>query len=70
MTEARYPLDARLRLLVVEDDDNDFLLLVAALGRQGLNVACERVEDADAMAAALAAGGWASASVDDQNRGP
>jgi len=58
MTEARYPLDARLRLLVVEDDEDDFLLLVATLGRQGLNVACERVEDADAMAAALAAGGW------------
>jgi len=58
MTEARYPLDARLRLLVVEDDENDFLLLVATLGRQGLNVTCKRVEDADEMAAALADGQW------------
>ena len=58
MAEARYPLDARIRLLVVEDDEDDFLLLMATLGRQGLNVSCERVDDADAMKAALAAGGW------------
>jgi hypothetical protein len=42
LTETRYPIDARIRLLVVEDDENDFLLLMATLGRQGLNVACER----------------------------
>jgi signal transduction histidine kinase len=58
LAEARYPLDARIRLLVVEDDQDDFLLLKATLGRQGLNVACERVDEAEPMKAALAAGGW------------
>ena len=58
MAEARYPLDTCIRLLVVEDSEDDYLLLVATLGRQGLNVRCERVEDAASMQAALDAGHW------------
>lgn len=46
MTDTRYPLKTRIRLLVVEDSEEDFLLLSATLGRQGLNVECRRVEEA------------------------
>ena len=57
-SETRYPLQSRIRILVVEDSPEDFDLLVAALGRQGLNVECTRVEDEETMAAALADGSW------------
>lgn len=58
MPETRYPLKACIRLLVVEDSEEDFLLLSATLGRQGLNVDCHRVEDAEAMAVALTHESW------------
>ncbi len=54
----RYPLQSRIRILVVADSPGEFDALVAALGNQGLNVECTRVEDADAMAAALADQHW------------
>lgn len=57
-SEVRYPLQARIRILVVDDSAEDYEGTVAALGRQGLNVACRRVDDADAMAAALAESEW------------
>jgi len=57
-TDVRYPLHSRIRILVVEDSPEDFDLLVATLGHQGLNVDCVRVEDAESMTAALAEPGW------------
>jgi len=54
----RYPLQSRIRILVVADSPGEFDALVAALGNQGLNVECTRVEDADAMAAAVADQPW------------
>ncbi len=57
-SEIRYPLQSRIRILVVEDSPEDFDLLVATLGRQGLNVECARVEDEETMSAALAGGSW------------
>ncbi len=56
--DVRYPLQSRIRILVVEDSPEDFDLLAATLGRQGLNVECERVEDAESMAAALQGARW------------
>lgn len=58
MPDARYPLKSRIRLLVVEDSEEDFLLLSATLARQGLNVDCHRVEDAEAMRLALRDQPW------------
>lgn len=57
-SDVRYPLQARIRILVVDDSADDFQRTVATLGQQGLNVACRRVDDADAMAAALAESEW------------
>ena len=65
MADARYPLDTCIRLLVVEDSEDDYLLLVATLGRQGLNVRCARVDDGPAMRAALADGDWDAVIVHD-----
>jgi PAS domain S-box-containing protein len=42
-----------IRLLLVEDSEDDAVLVVGRLRRAGLNVDFERVETADAMAAAL-----------------
>lgn len=56
--DARNVQKPRIRLLVVEDSEEDFLLLWATLGRQGLNVTCVRVEDRETMAAALANEHW------------
>ncbi|MBI2358454.1 MAG: response regulator [Deltaproteobacteria bacterium] len=47
-----------LRVLIVEDSENDALLLVRALRRAGYDVAHERVDTAEAMMAALARQGW------------
>lgn len=47
-----------LRVLIVEDSENDALLLVRALRRAGYDVAHERVDTAEAMMAALARHGW------------
>jgi DNA-binding NarL/FixJ family response regulator len=46
-----------IRLLVVEDSELDFELLIRTLRRDGLPHDAERVEDADGLLAALAAGG-------------
>jgi signal transduction histidine kinase len=64
--EVRYPLQSRIRILVVEDSEADYELLVATLGRQGLNVECRRVEEADAMAAALRDERWDAVISDHQ----
>ena len=66
MTDTRYPLKTRIRLLVVEDSEEDFLLLSATLGRQGLNVECRRVEEAEAMSEALARESWDAVISDHQ----
>lgn len=47
-----------LRVLIVEDSENDALLLVRELRRNGIEPAFERVDTADAMAAALANQTW------------
>ncbi|GAA2856222.1 hypothetical protein GCM10010517_14510 [Streptosporangium fragile] len=44
---------APIRFLLCEDDDDDAVLIVARLRRDGLNVAYERVETAEAAAEAL-----------------
>jgi two-component system sensor histidine kinase UhpB len=47
-----------LRVLLVEDSENDAALLEIALRRAGFDVQCERVETAEAMAAALERQPW------------
>ena len=47
-----------LRVLVVEDSENDAELLLRELTRGGYDVIHERVETSDAMRAALARGSW------------
>src|SRR3989454_12043132 len=47
-----------LRLLLVEDSENDALLLVRELTRAGFELVVERVETAGAMQAALGRRGW------------
>ena len=47
-----------LRLLVVEDSDNDYALVVREIGKCGYDVSAERVETAEAMTAALDRGGF------------
>ena len=47
-----------LRVLLVEDCDDDEELVLRALRRGGYDVARERVETAEAMSAALASGPW------------
>ncbi len=47
-----------LRVLIVEDSEDDARLLLRELSRGGFEPACERVEDADAMSAALGKGTW------------
>ncbi len=64
--EVRYPLQARIRILVVEDSEADYELLLATLGRQGLNVECRRVEEAETMAAALRDERWDAVISDHQ----
>lgn len=46
-----------LRVLSVEDQEDDTLLVVSELERGGFDVTCERVDTAGAMAKALARGG-------------
>jgi signal transduction histidine kinase len=57
-SDARYPLRSRIRILVIEDSVEDYGLLVATLGRQGLNVDCSRIDDQESMIAALAEAPW------------
>ncbi len=47
-----------LRVLVVEDSEDDTLLMINELETAGFDVAYKRVDTADAMADALSAGGW------------
>ncbi|HTG00605.1 MAG TPA: PAS domain S-box protein [Nitrospirota bacterium] len=47
-----------LHILLVEDSEDDALLLVRELRRGGYEPVYERIENADAMRAALAHGGW------------
>ncbi len=47
-----------LKILVVEDSEDDFELVVAHLKRQGRRVNARRVEDEDGLRAALAADSW------------
>src|SRR5579862_6409611 len=47
-----------LRLLLVEDNDNDATLLVHSLTRGGYDVACHRVDTAEALTDALTGGVW------------
>src|SRR5947207_1815836 len=47
-----------LRVLLVEDAENDALLVVRALSRAGYEPTCDRVETEPAMAAALDGGAW------------
>jgi DNA-binding NtrC family response regulator len=47
-----------LRVLIVEDSDDDCTLLVRRMRRQGYDVAYERVETPSAMSAALDAQTW------------
>ncbi|MCA9520621.1 MAG: response regulator, partial [Myxococcales bacterium] len=48
----------RLRLLLLEDSQNDALLLLRELKRSGFEVEYRRVETAEAMEAALRDGAW------------
>ena len=47
-----------LRVLVVEDSEDDTLLMINELEAVGFNVAYKHVDTADEMADALSAGGW------------
>jgi signal transduction histidine kinase len=47
-----------LRLLIIEDSEDDTLLLVRELTKNGYNLDCERVDTPEGMQSALAAGGW------------
>lgn len=51
-------MNAPLRILIVEDSENDTLLLLRQLKRGGYEVVHERVETAEAMATALAKQEW------------
>jgi PAS domain S-box-containing protein len=48
----------QLRVLLVEDSENDAALLEIALARAGFHTLCERVETADSLAAALDRQEW------------
>jgi two-component system, cell cycle sensor histidine kinase and response regulator CckA len=47
-----------IRLLLIEDSENDARLLLRSLERQGLQVTSRRVETKEAVEAAWAEGGW------------
>ncbi|MCI0747687.1 MAG: hybrid sensor histidine kinase/response regulator [Verrucomicrobia subdivision 3 bacterium] len=51
-------LSQPLRLLLVEDSEDDAALLNLALKRGGYDVTCERVDTPEAMREALRRGGW------------
>jgi DNA-binding NtrC family response regulator/EAL domain-containing protein (putative c-di-GMP-specific phosphodiesterase class I) len=51
-------LSGQLRVLIVEDSENDAALVVRELAREGDSITFSRVENADEMRAALVAGPW------------
>jgi DNA-binding NtrC family response regulator len=51
-------VQARLRVLIVEDSEDDAALLARELKRGGLDVVVERVDHAEAMRTALERGPW------------
>lgn len=57
-TPGEDPASASIRLLVVEDSELDYELLLRSLSRQSLTALAVRVEDAAGLQAALAAGPW------------
>lgn len=48
----------KLRILIIEDSENDAFLLLREIRRLGFNVESTRVETADALRASLATGEW------------
>jgi diguanylate cyclase (GGDEF)-like protein/PAS domain S-box-containing protein len=52
------PPNLALRLLVVEDSEDDFRLVQLALAQDGVHAECMRVDTAAALEEALCAGGW------------
>ena len=54
----RQDADRTLRLLVVEDSELDFELLLATLSREGLEIEARRVEERGQLIRALAEGRW------------
>ena len=51
-------MNAPLNLLVIEDEEADFLLLVRHLRQEGLTATCTRVVDTPGLEASLTAGHW------------
>lgn len=51
-------LDANLRLLIVEDSEDDFLLMTREVRRGGYRISCERVESEEEMHRALTRQDW------------
>ncbi|MGO9245204.1 MAG: response regulator [Verrucomicrobiia bacterium] len=51
-------MNTPLRVLIVEDSQDDCLLVTNELTRSGYDVTCERVETAETMKAALVGGRW------------
>ena len=51
-------MTASLKLLVIEDDQADYLLITRYLRRAGLAADCTRVASALELAAALESGAW------------
>ncbi len=54
----------RLRLLMIEDSDDDATLVLAAFAHSGYVVSATRVDEANALAAALRSGSWDLVSSD------
>ncbi|GAP37655.1 response regulator [Piscinibacter sakaiensis] len=60
------PAGARLRILIIEDVDADYRLLVRHLQREGRAVDCRQVSGVAALGQALADGGWQLVLADHQ----
>ncbi len=58
-----------IRVLIVEDSENDALLLVRKLERSGFDPAWKRVETAESLRAALGEQAWDIAFSDHSMRG-
>ena len=59
-------MNENLKLLAIEDDQADFLLMVRHLRRQGLTVDCTRVDSVAALESALETGTWDAVLADYQ----